>query len=75
MSEANKMFEELGYKKYESEIGVQYIREGIDRIEFDKNIKIVKSYVWNDGFREIVKSINSYEAKAIYKKCEELGWI
>lgn len=71
---ADKMFEELGYKKYESEIKIQYIREGLDRIEFDKRNRLIQMYIWNDGAYPLVKSISNVELKAINKKVEELGW-
>lgn len=75
MSEADKMLEELGYKKYESEIEIKYIFEGADTIIFEKKIKDIRLYIWNDGAKVLNKSLNMRELQAINKKCEELGWI
>lgn len=72
---ADEMFEELGYKKYESEIEIIYIFEGTDTIVFEKMIKDIKIYIWNDGARVLNKSLNMQELQAINKKCEELQWI
>lgn len=62
MSEADKMFEELGYKKtfnnyYEHDFGIT--------IEFEDKYKEIN----------IRGPIEVQELKAINKKCEELGWI
>lgn len=75
MSEADEMFEELGYKKYESEIEIKYIFEGTDTIIFNKKIKDIAFYIWNDGKTPLNKTLNVYEIQAINKKCEELGWL
>lgn len=75
MSKADKMFEKLGYKKYETKDIIQYIFDGADTIIFEKPLKYIKLYVWNDGARELAKSINMQELQAINKKCEELGWL
>lgn len=72
---AYEMFSELGYKKYESEIEIKYIFEGVDTIIFEKRIKDIKLYCWNDGARVLNKSLNVKELQAINKKCKELGWI
>lgn len=75
-SEADKMFEELGYKKYKSEDGnkERYIRNGLEIILFDNKRKIVTAYIWNDGAREIPKVLDIQELQAINKKVEELKW-
>ncbi|MFR7544561.1 MAG: hypothetical protein ACLUWN_01235 [Clostridia bacterium] len=62
MSEADKMFEELGYKKtfnnyYEHDFGTT--------IEFENKYKEIN----------IRGPIEVQELKAINKKCEELEWI
>ena len=62
MSEADKMFEELGYKNkfhnfYEHDFGTT--------IEFENRYKEI----------QIRGIINTDELQAINKKCEELGWI
>lgn len=75
MSEADKLFDELGYKKYESEIEIKYIFGGTDTIRFWKRIKNIDFYIWNDGKTPLNKTLNVYEVQAINKKCEELGWL
>ncbi len=76
MSEADKMFEELEYKKYKSEDGnkEKYIRNGLEIILFDNERHIVTAYIWNDGAREIPKVLDMQELQAINKKVEELKW-
>lgn len=71
MSEADKMFEELGYKKSEEECRVIYSKplEG-DFLYFwlyDKEVS--KDRFMCGGY------ISMQELKAINKKCEELGWM
>jgi hypothetical protein len=72
---ADEMFEKLGYKKYESEIEIKYIFEGTDTIVFEKRVKDIRLYIWNDGATVLDKTLNVSEVQAINKKCEELGWI
>lgn len=72
---ADILFEKLGYKKYESKEKIIYIFEGADHIDFDKKNKMVKTYIWNDGYRELVKTLNIDELQAINKKCHEMGWL
>ena len=76
MSKADEMFKELGYKKYinDSKTKIRYIFEGADNIIFDLEIETVKAYIWNDGTRELVKSLNKEELQAINEKVKELGW-
>lgn len=76
MSEADKMFEELEYKKYKSEDGnkEKYIRNGLEIILFDNEKQFVTTYIWNDGAREIPKILNTKELQAINKKVEESKW-
>lgn len=67
---ADKMFEELGYKKivrnYKSGRVYEYVTDELSCIDFMCEDKSVK--VWNIG-------MSMQELKAINKKCEELGWI
>ena len=69
-----KCLRNYGYKKYESEIEIKYIFEGVDTIVFDKRIKCINLYCWNDGARVLNKSLNVRELKAINTKVKELGW-
>ena len=80
MSEADKMFEELGYEKIvEDSIYIQYEFEGfymdnvpfLNEIKFDlKGKTILKEYSNGDS-----QEITLQELQAINKKCEELGWL
>lgn len=75
MSEADKMFEELGYKYTEKlNNGVVYLKEEddddieisfIDYADYGKTVEV-------DKFSNL---ITMKELQAIHKKCEELGWI
>lgn len=75
MSEADRMFEELGYiKKFENDRKTvyRYIKKIMGDL-FDFNIvfsKVSKIVVFQgqEGF-------GMEELKAINKKCEELGWM
>lgn len=78
MSEADKMFEELGYKKViDNEKQLQYEYEDKDfptediEISFDKTFLSIKISYRNGNCYDITMQ----ELQAIYKKCEELGWI
>lgn len=75
MSEADKMFEELGYKKifekYIDLYSIIYISDDIS-IEFtsDKELIITNR---SKTYKSAILSMQ--EIKAIYMKCKELGWI
>lgn len=69
MSEADKMFEELGYKKHENNFGIYYYeKEDITQeylsIIFDKEDKTIHFEIY----------ITIPELKAINEKVKELGW-
>lgn len=71
MEEADKMFEELGYKKRENQTWIIYTC-----LEKQKDIDIYlrgKTIEINNGHES--KPFTMQELKAINKKCEELGWI
>ena len=75
MSEANKLFDELGYKKIkENHDGWWTIIYNSDdlSIEFtsDKELIITNK---NINYENVI--LNMQELKAINKKCLELGWI
>ena len=73
MSEADKMFEELGYEKEEYNPDVIYYTSNIlDTIyfAFNKNTKKV-CFIENNEAGDI----SMQELKSIYLKCKELGWI
>lgn len=84
MSEADKMFEELGYKKVEDRHNIDFnkiynftngdkIKERIRFCKLDEEIYI-ESYNFNDEIT-FGKFLNMQELKAIQMKCDELGWI
>lgn len=70
MSEADKMFEELGYEKtYDDNTVITY--EAIKN-----NVQIIlndKSFLKEDW--GTASDISMEELKAINKKCNELGWL
>ena len=73
MSEADKLFEELGYEKEEYNPNVIYYTSNIlDTIYFvfNKNTKKV-CFIENNEAGDI----SMEELKAIQMKCDELGWI
>lgn len=71
MSEADKMFEALGYEKKEYSDSIKYSKLSCKDIEF--------GFVYEDvscmdcGY--YAADITMSELKAINKKCEELGWL
>lgn len=82
MSEADKLFEELGYRllpKDEKNKGIlfHYIRNSdlsaneSEHLIFYSN-KTFKCYYTYCSF---AKDLNEKELQAIYLKCKELGWI
>lgn len=75
MTEADKMFRDLDFEKFEGENKIEYVREGCDQIEFDKRIKRVKVSIWNGCSSPIASDFTMKELKAINEKCKELGWI
>lgn len=66
MSEADKMFEELGYEKPKNML----YRSNKINIVFDK---VFEEIAIIQGSK--VLFISKAELKAINKKCEELGWL
>lgn len=73
MSEADKMFEKLGYYKDFDNITHEYRKEkdgDLYKIDFWINEKTVsKNYYRDNGY------ITMEELKSINKKCVELGWL
>ena len=67
MSEADKMFEKLGYDKfYENSTDIRYSNECNEIIVFYRAVKT---------FEKNTYPINMQELKAINKKVDELKWI
>lgn len=77
MSEADKMFEELGYDKCEREIFIDYLIliycKNNTCIQFDKEHKTFCKFEEGDDY--VICDISMQELQAIYLKCKELGWI
>lgn len=73
MSKADKMFEELGYKKsLDNKYEIEYYIHDI-YFMFDKEDKTIQKRVEFD-YKCLAKPITMSELKAINKKVEELGW-
>lgn len=80
MSEADKMFEELGYEKHirnlnHEPIEIDYIRPNkkySTNIKFCLRSKLILPYIDTD--EDLSGYIGVVELKAINKKVEELGW-
>ena len=66
MTNADKLFEQLGYEQFENEF---CLKDSNFRIVFVSNFKSV--LIESDE----EKVITMQELKAITKKCEELGWL
>lgn len=82
MTEADKLFEELGYKKIDSDKikHTRFIRQvnktTRENIDFHKIFKTVEVYFYDfEDHQELTKPISMEEIKAINLKCKELGWI
>lgn len=77
MSEVDKMFEELGYKKYTSDDCVMYMKDLFMITFIIDNKTFITEYKQGDyNFPKIRPfEINMQELKAINLKCLELGWI
>lgn len=71
MSEADKMFDELGYKKETHISRLVYKRINIEE-EYEEEITFFHDGETVEKFR---RAITMPELNAINKKCEELGWI
>lgn len=71
MSKADKMFEELGYKKEENDKGIRYIEKGRilgDNFNFEIFFAKISKLVGCTGL------ITMQELQAINEKVKELGW-
>ena len=68
MSKADKMFEELGYKKGENELTICY------SIFLHRRYRLIKFYLDKKRCRTDV-NIGIEEHLAISEKMKELGWI
>ena len=84
MSEADKLFDKLGYKKIEDKYNIDFnkrygftngdkIQEQIRFCKIDKYIHI-ENFNFNSGI-SFGKFLDMQELQAIIAKCKELGWI
>lgn len=76
MSEADKMFEELGYEKKiinDGVTGTLFVYEGIFEKGF-KRVSFYKDKKISCGNPFFEARLDIAEVKAINKKVEELGW-
>ena len=84
MSEADKLFDKLGYKKIEDKYNIDFnkrysftngdkIQEQIRFCKIDKYIHI-ENFNFNSGI-SFGKFLDMQELKAINLKSKELGWI
>lgn len=78
MKTADELFEELGYMidENENEYYIEYRKQEENCCKFIRLDLIDKAFT---SFYYITHDIQSYltmeELQAIYKKCQELGWI
>ena len=71
MSNADKMFEDLGYKEIkEKSWGIAYTDNCGDEIQFQSDEREVSIDHWGDSV-----IIDMQELQAINKKAKELGWL
>lgn len=71
MSKADKIFDELGYKRYDYLEHIDYYNEQDEKIISFRNNKTVVAFNVYDGFEEITIE----ELQAINEKVKELGWL
>lgn len=77
MSKADKMFEELGYKKYTSDDCIMYMKDLFMITFIIPNKRFITEYKQGDyNFPKIRPfEISMQELQAINEKCKELKWI
>lgn len=66
---AREMFKSLGYKRHESENGIQYFSESVE-ITF---IFLIRRFYKQENFQSLNISVDEF--KAIQQQMKELGWI
>lgn len=80
MENADRMFEYLGYTKYESELFIKYSKPEPYRVDsmkvifFDKQLYDVQVLGVDDYKDEYVTGLSPREVFAINEKFTELGW-
>ena len=75
MSKADKMFEELGYKKdIDNEYEIEYIMPNDYYINFNKSFISIEKGQYTDNMY-VARPIIRAELQAINEKCKELEWL
>lgn len=74
---ADEMFKELGYIKsdennYYDLTDIKYYKNEYNILYFDKSYK---TFYKSGEYDSMCEDITMKELKAIYQKCQELGWI
>ena len=72
MSKADKMFEELGYKKSQDDVCVLYEKEDEDIDALDVVFYFETENIFIDAYDVVV---DKKELKAIAEKAKEIGWL
>lgn len=67
---AREMFKSLGYKRHESENGIQYFSESGVEITF---IFLIRRFYKQENFQSLNISVDEF--KAIQQQMKELGWL
>lgn len=80
MTNADKMFEELGYEKLETFFHITYKKEYETHtayIDFNEALKIISTTITEKEPKGngIWQDFNAQNIKAIYEKVLELGWL
>lgn len=70
MSEADRLFDELGYEKIENKIQITYVKP-YENIQFLLNVKKIE-YHFLRGSTFLIQTMQ--ELQAINEKVKELGW-
>ena len=73
MSKADKMFEELGYRKSSKPFDrIKYYRDEDNVFYFDY---ITQEFIKTGEYDGMCDDITMKELQAINEKCKELGWL
>lgn len=78
MSKADKMFEELGYRKKQKGQYIEYIKvENSVKEEYAISfmMKTVMATLYCGGYFKKSLPLDMQELQAIHEKCKELGWV
>lgn len=75
MSEADIMFEKIGYKKgTDNEYEIEFLMPNNYYINFNKNFILIEKGQYTDNMY-LARPITRQELQAINKKVQELGWL